>query len=185
MRRGIPLSCPPILGCIPHDEQCSLPHVRSSIWHLRRNLHLHLSTLLSLLPYFNNNPVLGHHEDLRMGCCIKPYSVWNNLAALDGRNENFHVCWKGKENNVVGRSISETQVLYLKYRWKKGRHIFKIKIIVFNLPPSLTNFHVYDEIVHKHQLFHSILSFEMTEVIGEEHAHIRIHNMLPVKSVFG
>ena len=29
---------------ITRDEQCSLPHVRSSVWHLRRNLLLHLST---------------------------------------------------------------------------------------------------------------------------------------------
>ena len=29
---------------ITRDEQCSLPHVRSSVWHLRRNLVFHLST---------------------------------------------------------------------------------------------------------------------------------------------
>ena len=32
------------LGGITRDEQCSLPHVRSSVWHLRRNLLFHLST---------------------------------------------------------------------------------------------------------------------------------------------
>ena len=29
---------------ITRDEQCSLPHIRSSVWHLRRNLLFHLST---------------------------------------------------------------------------------------------------------------------------------------------
>ena len=28
---------------ITRDEQCSLPHVRSTVWHLRRNLLFHLS----------------------------------------------------------------------------------------------------------------------------------------------
>ena len=46
--KPVPAACSlhfvPATRGIPRDEQCSLPHIRSSVWHLRRNFLFQLST---------------------------------------------------------------------------------------------------------------------------------------------